>query len=175
MVFRISYSVVSFFSKHFACLLLSKHETSLKPYSKAPCAINHQAEAHCHWSNTNLLGCYFDVLTLVVIVIQNGCHCCPNCPLSHVIYYWHLYFVLRCVNEKLTLRVTGDKSGSGFRFNFMLWQDWNSHHQEVKIVLYSIWYHHICRWPSGAQVEREPVHRTATYRCDDNICCIIQF
>ena len=23
-----------------------------------------------------------------------------------------------------------------------------------KIVLYSIWYHHTCRWPSGAQVER---------------------
>ena len=29
-------------------------------------------------------------------------------------------------------------------------------HQEVKIVLYSIWYHHACRWPSGAQVERGP-------------------
>ena len=28
------------------------------------------------------------------------------------------------------------------------------HHQEVKIVLYSIWYHHTCGWPSGAQVER---------------------
>ena len=28
------------------------------------------------------------------------------------------------------------------------------HHQEVKIVLYSIWRHHTCRWPSGAQVER---------------------
>ena len=26
------------------------------------------------------------------------------------------------------------------------------HHQEVKIVLYSIWYHHTCRWQSGAQV-----------------------
>jgi hypothetical protein len=25
-------------------------------------------------------------------------------------------------------------------------------HQEVKIVLYSIWYRHTCRWPSGAQV-----------------------
>jgi len=25
-------------------------------------------------------------------------------------------------------------------------------HQEVKIVLYSIWYHHTCRWPSRAQV-----------------------
>jgi len=29
-----------------------------------------------------------------------------------------------------------------------------AHHQEVKIVLYSIWYHHTYRWPSGAQVER---------------------
>jgi len=29
-----------------------------------------------------------------------------------------------------------------------------AHHQEVKILLYSIWYHHTCRWPSGAQVER---------------------
>jgi len=28
-----------------------------------------------------------------------------------------------------------------------------AHHQEVKIVLYSIGYHHTCRWPSGAQVE----------------------
>jgi len=29
-----------------------------------------------------------------------------------------------------------------------------AHHQEVKIVLYSIWYHHTCRWLSRAQVER---------------------
>ena len=29
-----------------------------------------------------------------------------------------------------------------------------AHHQEVKILLYSIWYHHTYRWPSGAQVER---------------------
>jgi len=46
-----------------------------------------------------------------------------------------------------------------------------AHHQEVKIVLYSIWYHHTCRWPSGAQVESS-VHRTPTYRCDDTRCCI---
>jgi len=31
-----------------------------------------------------------------------------------------------------------------------------AHHQEVKIILYSVWYHHTCRWP--------PVHRTATYK-----------
>jgi len=52
------------------------------------------------------------------------------------------------------------------------------HHQEVKIVLYSIWYHHTYRWPSGVQVERvlsQPVHRTAAYRCDDTRCCIIKF
>ena len=29
-----------------------------------------------------------------------------------------------------------------------------AHRQEVKIVLYSLWYHHTCRWPSRAQVER---------------------
>ena len=57
-----------------------------------------------------------------------------------------------------------------------------AHRQEGKIVLYSLWYHHTYRWPSGAQVEREllrvhsqPVHRTATYRCDDTRDCIVQF
>ena len=39
-----------------------------------------------------------------------------------------------------------------------------AHHQEVKIVLYRIWYHHIGRWPSGAQVFSQPVHGMATYR-----------
>jgi len=29
-----------------------------------------------------------------------------------------------------------------------------AHHQEVKIVLYSIWYHYTCMWPSGAHVEK---------------------
>ena len=29
-----------------------------------------------------------------------------------------------------------------------------AHHQEVKIALHSLWYHHTYRWPSGAQVER---------------------
>jgi len=53
-----------------------------------------------------------------------------------------------------------------------------AYHQEVKIVLYSLWDHHTYRWPSGAQVERglsQPVHRTATYRCDDTRYCLIQF
>ena len=29
-----------------------------------------------------------------------------------------------------------------------------AHRQEAKIVLYNLWYHHTCWWPSGARVER---------------------
>jgi len=29
-----------------------------------------------------------------------------------------------------------------------------AHHQEFKIVSYSLWYHHTYRWPSGSQVEK---------------------
>ena len=29
-----------------------------------------------------------------------------------------------------------------------------AHRQGIKIVLYSLWYHHTYRWLSGAQVER---------------------
>ena len=53
-----------------------------------------------------------------------------------------------------------------------------AHHQEVKIVLYSIWYHHTYRWPSRARDERgllilsQPVHRTTIYvhRLRENSC-----
>ena len=31
-----------------------------------------------------------------------------------------------------------------------------AHHQAVKIVLYSTWYRHTCRWPSGAQSSLNP-------------------
>jgi len=53
-----------------------------------------------------------------------------------------------------------------------------AHRQEVKIVLYSLWYHYTYRWPSHAQFKlgfSEPVHGTATYRCDNTRDCIIQF
>ena len=29
-----------------------------------------------------------------------------------------------------------------------------AHHQEIKTVLYSIWYRHTCMWPSGTQVDK---------------------
>jgi len=51
-----------------------------------------------------------------------------------------------------------------------------AHHEEVKIALHSLWYHHTYRWPSCVQVERDaPVHETATYRCDYTRGCVMQF
>jgi len=40
-----------------------------------------------------------------------------------------------------------------------------AHHQEVKFVLYSLWYHHTYRWPSHAQVERDV--QSAKYKKND--------
>ena len=37
-----------------------------------------------------------------------------------------------------------------FIIRFYMFQALCAHHQEVKIVLYSLWYHHIYRWPSCA-------------------------
>jgi len=50
-----------------------------------------------------------------------------------------------------------------------------AHHQEVKIVLHGLWYHHTYRWPSRAQVLSQPVRRTATYRYDDTRGRVMQF
>jgi len=55
-----------------------------------------------------------------------------------------------------------------------------ANHQEIKIALHSLWYHHTYRWPSHALVERgmvisQPVHQTANYRCDDIRGCVMQF
>ena len=40
------------------------------------------------------------------------------------------------------------------RIHLYMFRSLCAHHQEVKIVLYSVWYHHTCRWPSGAPAER---------------------
>ena len=47
-----------------------------------------------------------------------------------------------------------------------------AHHQEVKIALHSFWYLHTYRWSS---LLSQPVHETATYRCDDTRGCVMQF
>ena len=48
-----------------------------------------------------------------------------------------------------------------------------AHHQEVKIVLYSIWYHHTYRWPSGAQVERGLIIKPGTVSTQTQVILVI--
>ena len=38
-----------------------------------------------------------------------------------------------------------------FIIRFYMFRALCVHHQEVKIVLYSIWYHQTCRWPSPSK------------------------
>ena len=39
---------------------------------------------------------------------------------------------------------------SKFIISLYMFRASRAHRQEVKIVLYSLWYHHTYRWPSGA-------------------------
>ena len=39
-----------------------------------------------------------------------------------------------------------------------------AHHQEVKIALHSLWYHHTYRWPSRAQVHETAGASNDTYQ-----------
>jgi len=43
-----------------------------------------------------------------------------------------------------------------------------AHHQEVKIVLYTLWYRHTCRWLSGAQVQRNLILEYFSKICRKN-------
>jgi hypothetical protein len=40
-----------------------------------------------------------------------------------------------------------------------------AHHQEVKIALYSLWYHHTYRWPSRARERGGFVNKWAPVHC----------
>jgi len=46
-----------------------------------------------------------------------------------------------------------------------------AHHQEAKIILYSLWYHHTYRCDDT----RGSVPEMAAYRCDDTRSRVIQF
>ena len=95
----------------------------------------------------------------------------------------HFFYVLLTVHCSIFILANNQLDAQNLffkKFISCLYMFWAlcAHRQEVKIVLYSFWYHHTCRWPSRAQVERglsQPVHGMATYRCDDTRGCIIQF
>jgi len=82
------------------------------------------------------------------------------------VLYWHWRLrrrrssVWHCVGHdwtresyQLTNLMHKNFSYNKFIIRLYMFRALCAHHQAVKIVLYSIWYHHTCRWPSGAQVE----------------------
>ena len=64
---------------------------------------------------------------------------------------WHKFFFILVIKQ---LDVQNFFFYSKFISCLYMFRASCAHRQEVKIVLYSFWYRHTCRWPSGAQVER---------------------
>ena len=88
----------------------------------------------------------------------NVCSC-----LTQIYLMLGVYIVLL---HKVQLRVSA--------FNNTIFRLYTNAQKVVMTVLYSIWYRHTCRWPSRSTFPSQPAHRTATYRCHDTRCCIIQ-
>jgi len=77
-----------------------------------------------------------------------NCHCC-------------FFDVLLTVHLSIFISVINQLDVQNFCFTISLFHTLHvssacAHHQEVKIALHSLWYHH-------------------TYRCDDTIGCVVQF
>jgi len=60
-----------------------------------------------------------------------------------------------------------------YMFRALLCEHYCAHHQEVKIVLHSTWYHHTCRWLSRAQSSLNLCTRWPPTECEDTRCRII--
>ena len=77
-----------------------------------------------------------------------------HCPL-HLLFFF--FDVLLTLHLSIILAINQLNAQNFFYNKFIIclymFRALCAHHQEVKIVLCSIWYHHTCRWPSGAQVE----------------------
>jgi len=50
-----------------------------------------------------------------------------------------------------------------------------AHHQEVKIALHSLWYHHICAHNQEVKIALHSLWYHHTYWCDDTRGCLMQF
>ena len=74
-------------------------------------------------------------------------------------HWWVLlfFYVLLTVHLSIILVINQINAQNLFYNKFIIclymFRALCAYRQEVKIVLYNIWYHHTCRWPSHAQVE----------------------
>ena len=68
-------------------------------------------------------------------------------PIFDVLLTVHLSMFILVINQLDAQNLFYDK----FISYLYMFRALCAHRQEVKIVLYSIWYHHTCKWPSRAQ------------------------
>ena len=126
----------------------------------------------------NAPGCYTYINCL-------SCLCLWRSSFIYYIYiYIYLFNVLLTVHLSIIL-VINQVNAQNLSFTISLlyasrcFDHCCAHHQEVKLYYTASGIVTLCRWPSGAQVERgvlfQPVQWTATYNCDDTRCCLIQF
>ena len=139
-----------------------------------PLTINswtYQKKKILFWTASNV---YNSILKTIQTAMQSGFN----------MYSHFLMFCWPCISVYLSFLVINQPDAQNLFYNkfiscLYMFQAPCAHHQEVRIVLCSLWYHHTYRWLSLAQVERvlsQPVHGTATYRCDGTSRgCIIQF
>jgi len=67
-----------------------------------------------------------------------------------------IFYVLLTVHLSIFVLVINQVDAQNFFYNNLIsclymFRAPRAHHQEVKILLYIIWYHHTYRWPSGAR------------------------
>jgi len=64
---------------------------------------------------------------------------------------WVIYSsTIKMMHRSLNIRCTNSWFIISLLYSSTCFEHYCAHHQEVKIVLYGIWYRHTCRWPSHA-------------------------
>ena len=103
---------------------------------------------------------FINILSLAVVI--HWCIVWTTCAIMYCWYEKHIwcvfFYVLLTVHLSIFILVTNQLDAQNLSYNkfiscFYMFRAPCAHRQEVKIVLYSLWYHHTYRWPSRAQVE----------------------
>jgi len=101
------------------------------------------------YAYTSSRTCYFSLASLILTAtIQVYCY--------RIIHRAGHFYVLLTVHLSIFISVINQLNAQILFIISLLYastcfEHCCAHHQEVKIVLNSVWYHHICRWPSRVQ------------------------
>ena len=116
------------------------------------------ARHSCEFRYPRNLKCLIRQILIAIKQKRNLSYCRNDNLFKKVLTFSVYYPTALTVIQKLFLAINQLNAQNLFYNTFItclyMFRALCAHHQEVNIVLYSIWYHHTCRWPSRAQVER---------------------